>query len=804
LKEDIIMPKNGIKINSFFTKLRNPAIERDIRPYECRLQEVNRIALGALSDSELQNMAFELRDRIKAGAPQRVAAIEAFALAREASDRVLDMRPFDVQVIAGMAMCDGRLVEMQTGEGKTLAAVFPAFFKALSGKGTHVLTVNDYLAGRDAAWMGPVYEFLGLTVGYVKEGMGNAERKRAYGKDITYLTAKEAGFDFLRGFLALSKEELVQRPFQFAIIDEADSILIDEARIPLVIAGSGEASGVDTGLMARIVESLRPHEDYDSDEQCRNAYLTESGVCRVEAVLQCDNLYEEKNLQLLVGLNNALHAEVLLKRDIDYIVRRGKIELIDEFTGRIADKRNWPHGLQEAIEAKEGIVSQSKGQILASITMQHFIRQYPAICGMTGTAISSANEFLEKYGLNVVVVPTNRSCIRVDYPDIVFENKVAKEESLTAEIIRVHKTGQPILIGTCSIEESERLASKLLESEIECHILNAKNDELEAHIIAEAGAVGAVTVSTNMAGRGTDIKLGGSEEQDHERVAGLGGLYVIGTNRNASLRIDRQLRGRAGRQGDPGFTRFFVSLEDELFKQYRIGDGLRSMLCSEACDSLIDNPMFRKEIAHAQRVVEGQNTAIRSTLNKYNEILEQQRRSIFNRRLDVLLDREPLKLMAERLCERYNMLCELLGEAALQKAEKQVTLHFINSCWADYIDYISYIRESIHLTHLAGKNPIYEFNRLAFDAFERLLEDIEDSIINTLSHAEVTKEGIDMKKEGLEVPASTWTYLVDDGMEQLGLNALCRDPLSAALQLPLFMVLLLSNRYLRKRENIKD
>jgi len=798
------MPKIGVKANRFFTKLRNPAVEWDIRQYESRLQEVNRIVLDTLSDSELKSMALELKDRIRAGAKQSEVAIEAFALMREAAARVLNMRPFDVQVIAGMAMCDGSLVEMQTGEGKTLAAVFPTFINALSGKGVHVLTVNDYLARRDAAWMGPVYEFLGLTVGYVNEGMENTERQEAYRKDITYLTAKEAGFDFLRGFLAFLREELLQRPFQFAIIDEADSILIDEARVPLVIAGKREASGVDTGLMCKIVSSLRYHKDYEGDDEGRNVYLTESGVCKAETALQCGNLYEEENLQFLVGINNALHAEVLLKRDIDYIVRKGKIELIDEFTGRIAEKRNWPYGLQEAIEAKEGIISQSKGQILASITMQYFIRQYPAICGMTGTAISSANELLEKYGLNVVVIPTNRPCIRVDHPDRVFQSRLAKEEALIAEISKVHKTGRPILIGTGSIEESERLAGKLSELDIGCNVLNAKNDELEARIIAEAGAIGAVTVSTNMAGRGTDIRLGGAGEQDRERVARLGGLYVIGTNRNASLRIDRQLRGRAGRQGDPGSTIFFVSFEDELFRPYKINDRLRSALRPEACGGEIDNPMLRKEIEHVQRVVEGQNTAIRSTLNKYNGILEQQRRIIFSRRLDVLEDRAPLELMATRLGERYNMLCQSFGEAALKNAEKQVTLYFINSCWADYIDYISYIRESIHLTNLAGKNPVDEFNRLAVDAFEKLLEDIEDSIIKTLSHAEITAEGVDMEKEGLEVPSSTWTYLVDDGMEQLGLNALCRNPMFAAFQLPLYMALLLTNRYLRKKENIKD
>jgi len=798
------MPKIGAKANKFFTKLRNPAVEWDIRQYENRLREVNRIVLNALSDTELKNMALELRNRIRTGAKQSEIAVEAFALVREAADRVLDMRPFDVQVIAGMAMCDGSLVEMQTGEGKTLAAVFPTFVNALSGKGVHVLTVNDYLARRDAAWMGPVYEFLGLTVGYVNEGMENAERQEAYRKDITYVTAKEAGFDFLRSFLAFSKEELVQRPFQFAIIDEADSILIDEARVPLVIAGKREDSGADIGLMCKIVSGLRYHEDYESDDDGRNVYLTELGVYKVETALQCDNLYEEKNLQYLVGINNALHAEVLLKRDIDYIVRKGKIELIDEFTGRIAEKRNWPYGLQEAIEAKEGIISQSKGQILASITMQYFIRQYPAICGMTGTAISSANELLEKYGLNVVVIPTNRPCVRVDHPDRVFQSRLAKEEALIAEISKVYKTGRPILIGTGSIEESERLAGKLSELDIGCNVLNAKNDELEAHIIAEAGAIGAVTVSTNMAGRGTDIRLGGAGEQERERVAGLGGLYVIGTNRNASLRIDRQLRGRAGRQGDPGSTIFFVSLEDDLFKPYMISDRLRSVMCPEACGGEIDNPVLRKEIEHIQRIVEGQNTAIRSTLNKYNGILEQQRRIIFSRRLDVLEDRVPLELMITRLGERYNMLGQLVGEAALKNAEKQVTLYFINNCWADYIDYISYIRESIHLTNLAGKNPVDEFNRLAVEAFEKLLEDIEDSIVKTLSHAEITAEGVDMVKEGLEVPSSTWTYLVDDGMEQLGLNALCRNPMFAAFQLPLYMALLLTNRYIRKKENIKD
>lgn len=793
------MSKKEKKYKMILDKLFNPSVERDIRPYEKMLEQINKFQLDTIGDYELRRMALSLRDRVCNGIPEQDVACEAFALVREAADRVLGMRPFDVQLIAGMAMCDGRLVEMQTGEGKTLAAVFPAFLKALSGQGVHVLTFNDYLAGRDAAWMGPVYEFLGLKVGCVKEGMDNVQRKAVYSSDITYLTAKEAGFDFLRSFLALSQEELVQRPFNFAVIDEADSILIDEARIPLVIAGSRKDQETDVVLMADIVKSLRYGSDYTVDELGRSAFLTDAGISKAEALLKCENLYDDRNIGMLVGLNNALHAEALLKRDVDYIVRNGKIKLVDEFTGRIAEKRNWPYGLQEAIEAKEGIISQSSGQILASITMQHFIGQYPGKCGMTGTAATSANELLEKYGLGVVVIPTNKPCIRIDHEDIVFSTKAAKEAVLTEEITRAHKKGQPVLVGTCSIEESERLAAKLYEAGIRCNVLNAKNDGLEARIVAEAGSVGAVTVSTNMAGRGTDIKLGGADEQDRDSVVRLGGLYVIGTGRNASLRVDRQLRGRAGRQGDPGLTRFFVSLEDELFKQYNIGNRILSLLGTEDSEAEADNPVLRREIIHAQKVIEGQNTAIRSTLNKYNQLVEQQRGIIFKRRMEVLKDETELGLMSGRLGERYRQLCNSVGEAAVKKAEKQVTLHFINSCWADYLDYISYIKESIHLMHLSGREPIHEFNRIAVEAFDQMQTDIDDSIAEVLSAVEITSVGINMEKEGLKAPSSTWTYLIDDGMEQLGLNALLRDPLSAALQLPLYMVLLMNERHMKKK-----
>ncbi|MCX8128812.1 MAG: accessory Sec system translocase SecA2 [Clostridia bacterium] len=763
------MLKNKVSFKSIARKLRNRSVDFDIEPYKIWLQKINEFRLESLSDSQLRDMSLELIRQARNGLSENELLIPAFALVREAARRILGMKHFDVQVIAGIAMHDGNLVEMQTGEGKTLTAVLPVYLNAISGRGVHVLTFNDYLAQRDAEWMGPLYGFLGLSIGHVREGMSLSERRRAYEKDITYLTAKEAGFDYLKEFLCTDRKELVLRPFNFGVIDEADSILIDEARIPLVIAGKTD-NYIEPGHMTEIIRSLEAHADYEVGEYERTVYLTDRGLNLVETILGAGNLYDEKNLKLLVDINNALHAEVLLKRDVDYIVRNGRIELVDEFTGRVADKRHWPYGLQEAIEAKEGIISDTKGQILSSITLQNFIRLYPKICGMTGTAATSANEFQQFYGLNVLVIPTNKPCIREDLEDVIFTHKEAKLKAITSEIVRVHSTGRPILVGTCSVEESEQLAGALRESGVVCQVLNAKNDELEAGIIAQAGAIGAVTVSTNMAGRGTDIKLGGAWELNREEVVRLGGLYVIGTNRYESRRIDDQLRGRAGRQGDPGSTRFFISLEDDLFKRYRFKELIPASLYPENQENPIENKIIKKRVGNVQRIIEGQNTDIRLTLSKYSSIMEKQRQSVYEWRQGVLCDRVYTGLMPDLLQERYQLLLERVGEQPLRKAEKQVTLFYINKCWADYLDYMSYIRESIHLVNVAGKTPVHEFNKISVESFRNFQQDIVNEIAGKLAVAEITEDGVDMDKEGLKAPTSTWTYLINDSPEQVGIN----------------------------------
>ncbi len=757
--------------------------ELNLEPAKRLVEEINQIHLENLDDHALKEMSAELKQQAVNGTAAETILVQAFALAREAAARTLGLRPYDVQMLAAVALHYGSLVEMQTGEGKTLAATAPVYLNALYGKGVHVLTFNDYLARRDADWMRPLYEFLGLSIGFVQEGMSKEQRKKAYSADITYLTAKESGFDYLRSFLAGHPDELVQRPFNFAVIDEADSILIDEARIPLVIAGKAEkAHGIDPVRMAEVVETLKPGEDYSLDEYERNVFLTDQGVSLIEKVFGCKNLYDEKNLQLLVDVGNALHARALLKKDVDYIIRNDKIELVDEFTGRVADSRQWPYGLQEAIEAREGIYAGTKGQIIASITLQNFIRQYPRIAGMTGTANSSSEEFLEFYGLSVAVIPTNKECIRTDYEDVIFTHWEAKLDALVNEIRTVHKTGRPILIGTRSVNESEILAQRLKAVEVPCTILNAKNDEQEAGIIANAGRPSSVTVSTNMAGRGTDIKLGGEHEEEHGFVAGLGGLYVIGTNRHESRRIDNQLRGRAGRQGDPGSTRFYISIEDDLMKQYRLKELIPEQFYPQNSPDPLDSRIIRRETARAQRIIEGQNFEIRRTLQKYNVLMERQRQMIFKWRYEVLYGFLP-GTFKRKLPEKYEQLLPIAGEQGLLKAEWQLMLYFISFCWTEYLDFLSYTRESIHLVNLAGKIPISEFNKTAIASYEKLLETIEQEVASALLKAEITSDGIDMDKEGLKAPSSTWTYLIDDSAQQLGMvpMQMAFDPFSVML-----------------------
>ena len=621
-------------LKQFRLKSKITSEENTIAEYYKTLHEIKKLETKYKnkSDSQLREESKNLINQAKQVNSLDELLIEAYALINETIQRVLIIKPFDVQIIGGIVLHQGKLAEMQTGEGKTLTAVFPAYLNALTGKGVHILTFNDYLAYRDAEWMGPIHQFLGLDVGHIQEGMCPEERKCAYSAEITYLTAKEAGFDYLRDYLCYKKKNIVHCNFNFAIIDEADSILIDEARIPLILAGSSDETISDSYKMANFARKLEQNIDFEYDEYSRNFNLTDDGLKRVESLLYCGNLHDQQNIELLTSLNCAIHAEFLLQRDVDYIVRENKIEIVDEFTGRVADRRRWPDGLQAALEAKENINIQKKGNILNSITLQHFLQSYPKICGMTATALPAAEEFKNFYGLEIVTIPSNKPCIRTDHKDVLFKTKIEKEKAIIEAIVIKHKTNQPILVGTASVEESTKLAKTLHEKSVNCEVLNAKRDEFEAQIVSEAGKLGAVTISTNMAGRGTDIRLGGSDEIEKQKVVDLGGLYVIGTNKHESQRIDKQLRGRAGRQGDPGSSCFFISLDDNLFVKYRLQELLPKVVLEGNQKGEIDDKYVRKEVNRVQRIVEGQNLEIKKTLNRYSSIVEQQRKILFTRR----------------------------------------------------------------------------------------------------------------------------------------------------------------------------
>lgn len=767
----ILMLKTIAKIRNLFDFNKAPVIT-DLKTYQAMLAEIRiyteEYNLATAKIATLKQMAREIKTLAMEGVSPDQLLVRAAAVYQEASLRLLGLRPFDTQIQAGIALHQGKIIEMLTGEGKTLAAVLPALLNALSGKGVHILTFNDYLAKRDAHWMEPLYSLFGLTVGHVQSGMTPADRKKAYACDVTYLTAKEAGFDHLRSFLSLDPADLLQRPFNYVIVDEADSLLIDEGRIPLVIAGARPFAELELNSLTKLAKTFQPGIDYSIDEYQRNVFLTEQGVARAEIALNCGNLYTPKNLTLLTLLNNALHAEALVKRDVDYIVREGKVELVDEFTGRVIENRHWPDGLQEALEAKEGLRNHVSGQILGSITLQHFLNCYPKIAGMTGTAQTAADEFKEFYNLDLVVIPPNRPCIRADEPDLIFTTLEAKLAALIREITTVHASGRPILIGTASIQESEQLAGMLAEAYIPYQLLNAKNDELEAQIIAQAGALGAVTISTNMAGRGTDIQLGGLDatgrvkDLEREQVVALGGLYVIGTNHFESARIDLQLRGRSGRQGDPGSSRFFISLEDELIIRYGIKELIPAPYRHSRSPEPIADLMVRRQIISAQKIIESQNFEIRKNLWKYSWIVEQKRQLIQDRRQRILMDKENPEIFAKALPDRYLELAPQVGEEVMKRVEKYITLYTLDTLWAEFLEEVSQIRESIYLVNLSGRTPLVEFHREVGKAFLVLQQRIEEEIVETLGRVEITKAGIDLEKEGLRGPSATWTYLVND------------------------------------------
>mgnify|MGYP001407052279 CR=1 FL=1 len=732
---------------NFVQKVKERFTGNKLKRYHDKLGEIRRMDVSSWSDEQIKAESKRLREQALSDVSLDDLLVPAYAIVCEAASRTLGLKPYDVQVLAGLALHDGQLVEMQTGEGKTLSAVLPAYLNALQGKGVHVLTFNDYLAERDASWMGLIYRYLGLSVGAVTAGMSVSDKQQAYSADVTYVTAKEAGFDYLRDAIRMDASGVVLRPFHYTIVDEADSLLIDEARVPLVIAGSMPSSGNDGKRMAEFAVKLRQGEHYDFDEHKRNVFLTDAGVALAEEELRCDNLYDSSNATLLTSLNCALHAEALVKRDVDYIIRDGKLELIDPFTGRIAENRHWPDGLQAAVEAKEGLQSKTSGKILGTITLQHLLSLYPKISGMTATAQVSADEFKDIYELNVVTIPPNKPCVRVDHPSLLFTDKGAKLRALVKEIASVHKTGRPVLIGTSSVEESDALAAALAEAAIPCNVLNAKNDAEEAGIIAKSGQLGAVTVSTNMAGRGVDIRLGGGDPKQAEEVAKLGGLYVIGTHMNESLRIDNQLRGRAGRQGDPGASRFYVSLEDELIVRYGTEKAIPPSFRQLKQDEPLAESSLHKGLDHIQRIVMGQNFDIRRELNRYSDMVEEQRRILYGERTAILR-----------------------GEIPLGAAEKRARLFYIDKAWADHLAYVNYIREGIHLESLANRNPIDEFHVRIIQAFEQLPDRIDQDTEKLLAKLDKTKDDHDWERLGLQGPASTWTYIMNDQYIQKPIN----------------------------------
>jgi preprotein translocase subunit SecA len=789
-------------------RLNGSTIEYDVTAYSPALQRI-RAALAGLAlqgDESLEVQLRALRHQAQQGVEREELVEKCFALVTHAVQRTLGIKPFDVQLLGALAMQQGRIAEIQTGEGKTLTAVFVAVLEALAGKGVHVLTFNDYLARRDAAWMGPVYALLGLRVAWVGQGMSGEERRQAYAADITYVTAKECGFDYLRDLLVLQRSARVQRPFAVAIVDEADSILIDEARIPLVLAATTQDHAPGHGRIAALVATMRPGVEFAHDEYQRVVYLTEAGVESVEQALGCGNLYDAHNIETLGRINYALHARFLLVRDKDYLVRAGAIQLLDECTGRAALGRRWPDGLQAAVEAKEGCAVKQQGSLLNTLTLQHLLGCYPRVCGMTATAQSAEEELRTFYGLSITVIAPHRPCIRCDLPDWVVGSREEKQQLVIEEIQRIHASGQPILVGTASVGESEALAGALGERGVRCAVLNARNDEQEAAIIAQAGRLGAVTISTNMAGRGTDIKLGGADEAQREEVMALGGLFVLGTTRYESRGIDNQLRGRAGRQGEPGCSRFIICLEDDLFVRYKLNELLsprvKAMVYAKSDTLRVDAVSVGREIDRVQRIVEGQNLEIKQTLYKYSVLLERQRRIVAQLREEVLDEGWVYERIALERPHHIDALVNQIGRERLTGQVGAAMVGTIDTKWSRYLAEINEVRDTIHLRRMGGEEPLLVFHRLIVGAFELLLEDIEQSIETLVQGLACVGGELRMGGERVVVPTATWTYLInDDPMEHaFGLQLVANAGLNvaAAFAWPLTALFLLQHRFQRR------
>ncbi|WP_448585276.1 preprotein translocase subunit SecA [Thermaurantiacus sp.] len=808
--------------------------DRYIRSLRPTVEAINQLEprYEALSDADLAAKTLEFKARLAGGEPLDRLLPEAFATVREASRRTLGLRHFDVQLIGGIVLHRGEIAEMKTGEGKTLVATLPVYLNALAGKGVHVVTVNDYLARRDAEWMGKIYRFLGLSVGVIIPSLTDAERKAAYLADITYATNNELGFDYLRDNMKYSRDQMVQRPFHYAIVDEVDSILIDEARTPLIISGPTEDKSELYIAVDRLVKTLKP-EHYEKDEKAKSVILTEEGTEFVERALEASglihgsNLYDFENTQVVHHLNQALRANIMFRRDTDYIVKGGKVIIIDEFTGRMMEGRRWSEGLHQAVEAKEGVEIQPENQTLASITFQNYFRLYPKLAGMTGTAATEAAEFHDIYKLNVVEIPTNVPVRRVDSDDEFYKNEADKYAAIVKAIKEASARGQPVLVGTVSIEKSEKLSAFLREAGVEHSVLNARFHEQEAHIVAQAGRYGAVTIATNMAGRGTDIQLGGNVEfriadelgalpegpereariaeiraevmAERERVREAGGLFVLGTERHESRRIDNQLRGRSGRQGDPGLSRFFLSLDDDLLRIFGQQNLLHRVMKGGLEDGeAIVHPWISKAIETAQKKVEARNYEIRKQLLQYDDVMNDQRKVVYEQRADIMdsekvsdivleMRRETVAEIVETHCpagtypeqwdvegfatavretlaldlpvaewvmedavdpevfvERLNAALDAKMARKLEAVppetwvaiEKSFLLQSLDHHWKEHLATLDALRQVIHLRAYAQKTPINEYKAEAFALFERMLRHVREDVTRLLAQAE--------------------------------------------------------------------
>ena len=830
-------------LTKIFTSIFGSKNDRTLKKLRKVVVLVNELEkeIEALSDDELKQKTAQFKEQLAAGKSMDDILPEAFAVVREASKRVFEMRHFDAQLIGGMVLQSGRIAEMRTGEGKTLTATLPSYLNALTGKGVHVITVNDYLATRDADWSRPLFEFLGMTVGCAIAGMGHEEKQQAYNSDITYGTNNEFGFDYLRDNMAFSPEERVQRPLNFAVIDEVDSILIDEARTPLIISGAAEDSSELYRQIDKIIPELNKQDEEDTeehigdghytvDEKAKQVHLTETGQIFVEELLQQkglmsenDSLFSAANISLLHHVNAALRAHILFERNVDYIVKDGEIIIVDEHTGRTMPGRRWSEGLHQAIEALEQVEIQNENQTLASITFQNYFRLYENLSGMTGTADTEAFEFQHIYGLDTVVIPTNRPMVRNDMADLIYMSAQEKYEAIIEDVKACQERGQPSLVGTISIESSEYLSELLKKEKIEHSVLNAKFHQQEAQIIASAGELGRVTIATNMAGRGTDIVLGGnwqvevdkldnpSEAQiseikakwqiEHDKVLAAGGLYILGTERHESRRIDNQLRGRAGRQGDAGASRFYLSMEDSLMRIFASErmTGMMKKLGMEHGEA-IEHPWVNRAIENAQRKVEGRNFDIRKQLLEYDDVANDQRTVIYEQRNelmdeadvsetinnirtdvventisqyipfqsleeqwdvegleqrlkdDFLIDMPIAKLLKEDdslheenlrekiqevVAQSYQAKEELVGADVLRQFEKAVMLQTLDGLWKDHLAAMDHLRQGIHLRGYAQKNPKQEFKRESFELFQELLESLKTDVIVLLSKIQV-------------------------------------------------------------------